>query len=241
MLHFEQQLNDGRVAHLRFSDASDGDFAIADQAGLLGASRNEVSSYPWTWLHQVHGADVIYAAEPGDGAASQADACVTGADQAVVAVQTADCVPVLFIGMGGPSVSPSVSMVAAAHAGWRGAVAGVLPRTIETLREHGCTELQAIVGPAIGPECYEFGESDLETAVEALGERVRSATSEGSPALDLVAGVIAQLSSLGVETVSVDQCTACTGSYFSHRARGDKGRQVAAAWIDSQSLGHPSP
>ncbi len=233
MLHYEHQLADGRIAHLRFSDVGDGDFAIADTLGQLDQNRRALCDYPWTWLHQVHGADVVHAAQPGEGAASEADACVTAVEKSVVAVQTADCVPVLFVG--------SAGMVAAAHAGWRGAVAGVLPATVELMRNHGGGDLVAVIGPAIGPECYEFGEADLAAAEASLGSVVRSTTSQGSLGLDLVAGVSAQLADLDVETVVIERCTACDPGYNSHRARGDKGRQVAAAWIDDSSLGHPSP
>lgn len=233
MLRYEQQLADGRVAHLRFSDVADGDFAIADPDGKLAANRTALCEYPWTWLHQVHGADVVHVTRPGEGAASEADASFTAIEQSVVAVQTADCVPVLFVGSNG--------MVAAAHAGWRGAVAGVLPATVERMRAFDGGDIAAIVGPAIGPECYEFGRADLDVAEACLGPVVRGETRDGSPALDLVAGVRSQLASLDVETVVVEQCTACSPNYNSHRARVDKGRQVAAAWIDSTSLGHPSP
>lgn len=233
MLHFEQPLVDGRIAHLRFSDATDGDFAVADRSGLLDASRQALCGHEWTWLHQVHGAEVVRVHSAGEGAASQADAAITAVDRAVVAVQTADCVPVLFVGSNG--------MVGAAHAGWRGAAAGVLPATVERLRAGECGDLAAVVGPAIGAECYEFGADDLDVVAKALGDEVRGQTSAGAPALDLVAGVVLQLERLGVQTTNLDRCTACTGSFHSHRARGDKGRQVAAAWIDFESFGYPAP
>lgn len=233
MLHFEQPLANGRIAHLRFSDATDGDFAIADRSGRLHETRQALSGHEWTWLHQVHGAEVVVVNDVGEGAASHADAAITGIDNAVVAVQTADCVPVLFVGSNG--------MVGAAHAGWRGAAAGVLPATVEALRSRGCGELRAVVGPAIGPECYEFGPDDLDVVAAALGDEVRSRTATGSLALDLVAGVVVQLEGLDITTTDLGLCTACAGSYHSHRARADKGRQVAAAWIDSASLGYPQP
>ena len=226
MLHFEHQLRGGRVAHLRFSDASDADFAIADSSGQLAAARTSLCGYRWTWLHQVHGAEVVEVTQPGEGAASHADACFTAIDRAVVAVQTADCAPVLFVGDNG--------MVGAAHAGWRGAVAGVLPATVAAMRANDCGDLTAIIGPTIGAECYEFGETDLAEAVAALGDTVPATTSAGTPALDLTAGIAAQLADLGVSATVIAECTACDGKYHSHRARADKGRQVAAAWIDSR-------
>ncbi len=215
---------DGRTVHLRFTDTTDGDFAVDVDHDELASRRAALAPHPWTWLHQVHGAKVVDVAAPGDRAAEEADAAVTSCSGAVVAVQTADCVPVLLYGERG--------VVGAAHAGWRGAVAGVLPQTVALMRSKGCGALTAVVGPAIGPECYEFGEDDLALAAGALGDVVRSETSDGSPALDLVAGVTAQLSSLDVTVRRVGGCTACSGSWNSHRARVDTARQVAAIWIE---------
>src|SRR5262245_42908994 len=107
----------GRVSWV-FTDRSDGDFAIGSHERRLGENRDRVAPHPWTWLDQVHGAGVVVVSEPGEYCGSKCDAAVTSVPGAVLAVQTADCAPVLMWADGpGPSAGP---VVAAAHAGWRG-------------------------------------------------------------------------------------------------------------------------
>jgi YfiH family protein len=216
---------------VRFTDRADGDMGhggayvhAVDPA--VDARRRAVVDLPWTWLRQVHGGEVVAVGGPGDGAGSWADAAWTAAPGAAVAVLAADCAPVV-LGADG--------LVAVAHAGWRGVVAGVLEAAVSALRAGGATRIDALLGPCIRPECYEFGESELEPVVARLGGDVASTTADGRPALDLPAAVRAALRGAGVEVLDeVGQCTSCAGDgrrYFSHRARGDTGRQAAVAWL----------
>jgi copper oxidase (laccase) domain-containing protein len=122
-------------------------------------------------------------------------------------------------------------VVAAAHAGWSGLVAGVIERTVETMRSVGADRIVAYRGPCIGPECYEFSEPDLDRVAARLGEGVRARTRNGRPALDIPAAVAAALSASGVELAGESAtCTACSPVHFSHRAHGDTGRQAVAVW-----------
>jgi hypothetical protein len=109
------------AVHFAFSGADDGDLAVDVPAAELDRRRTDVMPGPWTWLRQVHGADVVQVEEPGQHAGAHADASVTTMPGAVLAVQTADCAGVLLLGTGPDSVA-----VAAAHSGWRGLVDGVL-------------------------------------------------------------------------------------------------------------------
>ena len=189
------------------------------------ARRRAVKDAPWTWLRQVHGDAVVTVTTPGGGAGSQADASVTPEANAVLAVLTADCAPVAL-------VSPE-GVVAAVHAGWRGLAAGVLERTVEAARRAGATELRAVLGPCIHPECYEFGASDLDVVAARLGNGVRAVTAAGEPALDVPVAVSAALKDAGVtELVDVDVCTACNDDYFSWRAGKDLARQAMVLWRD---------
>jgi len=189
------------------------------------ARRRAVKDAPWTWLRQVHGDAVVTVTTPGGGAGSQADASVTREANAVLAVLTADCAPVAL-------VSPE-GVVAAVHAGWRGLAAGVLERTVEAARRAGATELRAVLGPCIHPECYEFGASDLDVVAARLGNGVRAVTAAGEPALDVPVAVSAALKDAGVtELVDVDVCTACNDDYFSWRAGKDLARQAMVLWRD---------
>lgn len=181
---------------------------------------------PWTWLRQVHGDRVVTVDEPGEGAGEAADAAVTAATGAVLAVHTADCAPVALVADGGA--------VAVAHTGWRGLADGVIPAAVAQLRVVAGGPVRALVGPLIGPECYSFGAADLDRIADRLGAGVVGRTAEGDPALDLPAGVRAALDAAGVDEITfVGGCTACGPGAFSHRARADEGRQAVLAWIEA--------
>jgi len=208
----------GRPAAIRFTRRDDGDLRIDADPAALDERRRRVAPGPWTWLRQVHGADVVVVTTPGQHAGAKADAAVTAVPGAVLAVHTADCVPVLLDGDG---------VVGAAHAGWRGLLGGVLERTVAALRDLGATAVTAHVGPHIRARCYEFGAPALDEVAARLGDGVRAETAWGTPALDLAAGVRAALDPLGVGVVDHGGCTACEpDGLFSHRARGDAGRQA---------------
>jgi YfiH family protein len=181
---------------------------------------------PWTWLRQVHGAEVVTVRCPGDRAGTEADAAVTAIAGAVLVVRTADCAPVAFL---------SDEVVGLAHAGWRGLVGGVVERTVEVMRSVGAGVITARIGPCISPPAYEFGPADLDVVAARYGDGVRAQTSGGGSALDLAAGVRAALEAAGVEAIEPGPppCTATLGErYFSHRARHDTGRQATFVWLE---------
>ncbi len=190
------------------------------------ARRRAVVDLPWTWLRQVHGDRVVRVTEPGEGAGERADAAVTAVPGCAVAVLSADCAPVV---LGSPE-----GVAAVAHAGWRGLTAGVLERTVESMRSLGASTVGAHLGPCIHASCYEFGPDDLDRVAARLGDGVRSTTSAGAPALDVQAAVRSALFTVGVVDVDdVDVCTACSPDHFSWRARRDASRQAAVAWADA--------
>jgi hypothetical protein len=220
------------VAHVRATDGRDGDLAVGGEPSALAAQQRAVLDRPWVWLHQVHGAEVVVLGprDAVDGlAGAAADGVVTSRRDVALAVHTADCAGVALIGDGGT--------VGAVHAGWKGLVAGVLPAAVAAVRALEGGDVRAVLGPCIGPECYEFGGADLDAVAEVLGEEVRATTSWGTPALDLRAGVRAALRAEGVEVVATDtRCTACAGgadapALYSHRARRDAGRQALLVWL----------
>ena len=213
-----------------FSGRAEGDLGSARERGPAGPSaevegrRRALVDRPWTWLRQVHGAEVVVVGSPGDQAGAEADAAVTSHPGAALAVLTADCAPVAM-------ASPE-GVVAAAHAGWRGLAAGVLERAADAMRRLGATEIQAALGPCIHAECYEFSAPDLDRVVAVLGDGARGTTARGAPALDLPAAVRAALVRAGVALVHDEHlCTACAADRcFSHRARGEVERQATVVW-----------
>jgi YfiH family protein len=215
-------------ARALFTGRAEGDLGhagayITEVAPDVAARRRAVVDLPWTWVRQVHGTDVVTVGGPGEGSGAPADAVVTAEPGCALSVLTADCAPVAL-------ASPE-GVLGVAHAGWVGVVAGVLERTVEAMAALGAGPPSAVVGPCIRPECYEFGADDLDVVAARLGDGVRAVTSDGRPALDLVAAVRAALERAGLEAVAeVGGCTACSPEYFSWRARRDQGRQAVVAW-----------
>ncbi len=226
MLSTERFLPSGRVAQIRLTERADGDFAIDGDRVELERRRHSIAPYPWTWLRQVHGASVVRVDAPGAGAGREADAALTTIAGAVVAVQTADCVPVVLLG---------VDAVAVVHAGWKGAEAGVIEAAVEAMRETSATSqdpIDAIVGPCIGATGYAFGGADLERLCERFDPRVASRTVDGQPALDMRAVVDVALASAEVRGVEHLAGDTADERFFSHRTRVDTGRQSTVAWIE---------
>ncbi|MBW3558021.1 MAG: polyphenol oxidase family protein, partial [Actinobacteria bacterium] len=218
-------------AAVAFCGRDEGDFGPGAGPGgagsVLEARQRAVVDRPWKTVRQVHGRRVLTV---DDGAADlegeEADALVTASADVALAVKTADCAPV--------ALASAEGVVAVAHAGWRGVAEGVLAETVRTMRDLGATDIEAAVGPCIGPECYEFSTADLDAVAARLGQAVRATTGAGRPALDLPAAVRAALDGLGVRLVhEAGVCTACDGSgtrWFSHRARAETQRQATVVW-----------
>lgn len=234
------------VVHLAFTDASDGDLRVDGDPEVLAGRRRAVVDVPWTWLRQVHGAEVVVVERPGAACGVEADAAVTTVAGAALAVHTADCAGVLlWAARSGPDGPGAV--VAAAHAGWRGLVDGVLQRTVATMRSLGASRISYRLGPCISPRAYEFGEDDLARLCDRYGPSVRARTASGRPALDLRAGVRAALTEASVDVADEDPCgsrsvpcTAVDDGFFSWRARADRARQAAVVhWEPTSPVAAP--
>ena len=196
------------------------------------------------YAEQVHGNRVaaVRRRHAGRGAHNCADAMpgvdalVTRDRGVVLAVLAADCLPVLL-------VDPDAGVLGAAHAGWRGAAAGVVVETVRAMTALGARieRIEAAFGPAIRGCCYEVDEPVLRAVrrsyeLAAPGRRTLFAASPAHPdriMLDLPALCKDQLLSLGVReagVVDVSICTHCMQGYFSHRREnGRTGRQGAYA------------
>ena len=216
-------------AHITFTGRAEGDMGhggapVVTVAPDVAARRRAVVDLPWTWLHQIHGAGVVRVTRPGDGAGTKADAAVTAEEGCALAVLTADCAPVALAGNNG--------VIGVAHAGWRGVAAGVIEATVTEMEALGATAIEAVVGPCVHAECYEFSPADLDDVAHRLGDGVRSTTTAGAPALDLPAAVQGALRAAGVATIiDVDICTACSPDHFSWRARKELQRQATVVWL----------
>ena len=178
------------------------------------------------WLRQVHGTDV--AIEPGVDE-PQADAAVTATPGTVLAILTADCLPVVFAAKDG-------SEIAAAHAGWPGLSAGMLEATVAAMRMPAAG-LQAWIGPAAGPARYEVGDEVRERFLthDARAASAFVATRPGHWRVDLFAIARMRMVHAGIDPQHIHGGGLCTISdpqrFFSHRRDQRTGRMATLAWM----------
>ncbi|MBW3662194.1 MAG: polyphenol oxidase family protein [Actinobacteria bacterium] len=172
-------------------------------------------------MRQVHGADVgrVTAATVPGAEVRGVDALVTAEPERALAVQVADCVPVLLASTDGP--------VGVVHAGRRGLEAGVIDAALHALAVEPAT-VHAAIGPAIGGCCYEVPTA-LHDEVVAKHPVASATTTWGTTSLDLPAAASAAFEERGVATITpTPGCTRCDpeGRWFSHRADPNAGRQL---------------
>lgn len=192
---------------------------------------------PVVTLYQTHSPTARIVTGPEDPASlPKADAVVTATPGVVVATLTADCCPVLF-------ADPEARIVAAAHAGWRGAVGGILESTVATMEKAGARRdrIMAAFGPCIGPSAYEVGPEFEAELLSLSSENSRFFTRPSAherPRFDLPGYVMARLDGLGL--LSAESATSCTyeneSRFFSyrrscHRKEPDYGRQISAILV----------
>ncbi|MFF3611043.1 peptidoglycan editing factor PgeF [Streptomyces sp. NPDC002580] len=180
------------------------------------------------WMNQVHGPDVAVVEGPwGASEPPSVDAVVTVRRGLALAVLTADCTPVLL-------ADPVAGVVAAAHAGRPGMVAGVVPATVRAMVELGAdpARIVARTGPAVCGRCYEVPDA-MRAEVAAVEPAAHAETRWGTPAVDVTAGVHAQLERLGVrDREQSPVCTIESGDHFSYRRDRTTGRLAGYVWLD---------
>jgi YfiH family protein len=177
------------------------------------------------WLRQVHGTRVVRAGAGGER--PEADASFARGPGEVCVVMAADCMPVLLADRAG-------TVVAAAHAGWRGLCGGVLEETVRAMGVDPAS-LVAWLGPAIGPGAYEVG-AEVREAFIARDARAESAFAAGRPGhwmLDLYVVARQRLEGAGVKAVSGGGfCThAEADRFFSYRRDRTSARMAALVWL----------
>jgi hypothetical protein len=195
-----------------FGARADGDARSDGQAREALSTRFGISRN-WATIRQVHGA--VVATADGPGFYGEADALVTNTRGLPIAIATADCVPVVLV---------SRRARAVVHTGWRGVAGGAVPAAMQEMERSGDTVVQAIIGPHIGPCCYEVGREVVD-AIGGFEARTRS----GGVSVDLAAAVSAQMG--GIEIVDIGLCTFEDENMASYRQDGTPDRQVTVAWI----------
>ena len=183
-------------------------------------------------LYQIHSARAVIVDKPWNGEAAEADALVTRTPGLAIGALTADCAPILLC-------DPQARVIAAAHAGWRGALSGIAEATMAAMEELGAKRerVVAVIGPSISQRAYEVGSDYVD---RFLAEEPASETffmtdeSSGEPHFDLSGYVAERLSRAGVGSVSdLGLCTYCDETrLFSyrrsqHHGEEDYGRQIS--------------
>ena len=189
-------------------------------------------------VHQIHSPDAVVATGPWNGRARpKADAIVTKNEGLAIGVTTADCGPILF-------VDPKARVIGAAHAGWKGALTGILESTVETMEKLGAERggMVAAIGPLIRQPSYEVGPEFVERFIEAdtgnatfflPGERDRHAMFDlaGFIRKRLENAGVLVIDDLGIDTYSDERCFSYRRSV--HRKEADYGRHVHAIVLEA--------
>ncbi|WP_432511956.1 peptidoglycan editing factor PgeF [Kineococcus sp. SYSU DK001] len=210
----------GGISRAPFTGLNLGDH-VGDDPALVRAHREALRrSLPADALvvpQQVHGADVVEVVTP-PATPPRADALFTRVPGLALAVVVADCVPVLVF-------DAAAGLVGVAHAGRPGLVAGVVPALVRSMRAAGATRLVAVLGPSICGSCYEVPQQ-MADDVAAVEPAARARTRRGTPAVDVPAGVRAQLHAARVPVTGLARCTAEHDDLFSYRRDGSTGRSA---------------
>ncbi len=225
-------VSEGPYASLNCSTSGGDDPGHVARNRALVADAMGVAPDRLLGLTQVHGAQVAVIGEAWPaGAGPKADAMVTDRPGLALGIITADCAPVLFR-------EPESGMVGAAHAGWRGAAAGVLEAVVDAMAGLGAerSRINASIGPCIGQASYEVGDDLREAVLPSLPGAERFFAQGTRPAhwqFDLAGYCLARLDRAGVRAaaIGIDTC-ADEARFFSHRRRtlsggGPIGHQIS--------------
>ena len=210
----------------------------SDQPAIVASNRARVAEAMGVTadrlvtVHQVHSADVVTIRDGDDLAALagvQADGVVTATPGIAIAVLTADCQPVLF-------ADPEAGVIGAAHAGWKGALGGVLEATVAAMRAAGAIHIRAVIGPCISQRAYEVGEDFLDSFLALDPEHARffAGGPNGRPMFDLPGFGLSRLRDAGVQAEWTGHCTYSDPERFfsyrraTHEGAADYGRLISA-------------
>lgn len=213
-------------------------FGSSDQGEIVAINRARVAEAMGVaadrlaGVHQVHSPDVVTvtaAEQAGQTDHLRADALVTAVPGIALSVLTADCQPVLF-------ADAQAGVIGAAHAGWKGALSGVLEATVDAMRDLGATQIRAVIGPSISQRAYEVGWDFMEnfTAEDPEYQRFFSNGPNDKPMFDLPGFGLSRLRAAGVEAAWIGHCTYSDPERFfsyrrtTHQNEPDYGRLISA-------------
>lgn len=209
--------------------SSVGDFASLNLGGHVGddpsaveanrrlvASSLDVPRDHLLFMGQCHGCEIAVVDGPWDGEPPAVDGLVTTSTGLALAVLVADCTPVLMV--------DSVAGVAAAvHAGRPGMMLGVVGRAVDAMKDLGARSISAVVGPSVCGRCYEVP-SAMRSQAAAISPVAASISWQGTPAIDVAAGVVDQLQARSVGVRWIRGCSRESEGLFSYRRQNRTGR-----------------
>jgi YfiH family protein len=234
----EGGVSEGVYASLNGGPGSNDDPAKVTENRARMAAQMGVTAENFLTLHQIHSPDAVVATGPWHGSRPKADALVSNTEGLSIGVTTADCGPVLF-------VDPHARVIGAAHAGWKGALTGVLESTIDAMEKLGADRggIVAAIGPLIRQHSYEVGAEFVERFLDADAEYARfflPGERDGHAMFDLAglirlrlenAGIL-MIDDLGIDTYSDERCFSYRRSV--HRKEPDYGRHVHAIALERE-------
>jgi YfiH family protein len=209
-----------------------------DEPARVGENRRRVAAWfdlgpeRLATVHQIHSPDVVVVSGDYDGSRPQADAQVTSTPGVILGVLTADCGPILF-------ADPENRVIGAAHAGWKGALGGVLENTIDAMIALGARreKIRATLGPSISAANYEVGPEFVERFLAedpAFAAFFTPSAKAGHSMFDLPGLTLMRLTRAGVTADSLGLCTYASPETFysyrrtTHAGEPDYGRQISA-------------
>lgn len=183
-------------------------------------------------VKQVHSANVVTLTDSSDiptVANTEADGIVTARRDVALAVLTADCQPILL-------ADPDAGVIGACHAGWRGALDGIIEATVDAMRALGATQIRAVIGPTISQRAYEVGPEFMDSflAEDPAYDRFFSGGPNGRPMFDLPSFGLMRLRDAGVDAEWSAHCTYSDPDKFfsyrraTHEGEVDYGRLISA-------------
>ena len=214
----------------------------ADDQDLVRENRRRVAAWMGVepnhllTVHQVHSPDAIVVRGPFAGERPKADAMVTDRPGLALGAASADCGPVLF-------ADPKARVIGAAHAGWKGALTGVLESTIAAMESLGARreDISAVLGPSISARNYEVGPEFVARFIAAEPGNARyfePSPAAGHSMFDLNRYTIDRLRAAGVKADGLDRCTYAEEDLFysyrrtTHRGEPDYGRLISAIVLE---------
>lgn len=223
-----------RPVRMVFTGRTAGNLAshVGDDPSTVLANRQrladtlELKPEQFVWMEQLHTNTVTVVDKQQDAPVEATDAIVTTAENLALCVLVADCVPVLL-------ADPHAKVVAAVHAGRIGARNGIVKNTVEEMLKLGARpgSIHALLGPAAAGESYEVPREMADDVEKHLpGSKTR--TKKGTPGIDVRAGLVRQLMSLGVTQIDAHPADTITDeTFFSYRREKETGRQAGVIWL----------